>query len=273
MTVLSLNGQPAHVINDDNYRDYVPDSEFRLKDNQGNEFFTGCLPMSEWGPQRMLTVPFESRLVFYDEQEIKERTREVFEEYRPLIVEAAKEGKQPPYDKLKKALVAAILAVLVGAARRRADQVQDEMRLYVDGALLESELVEWSRNYSASRADQLVGYTQTLVNKARQTDNEEDFDRLVDRAFSERRSRDISWTEVTFAVSAGYMIMKRLLKERHDVVMDDIWFTQLDERVCPVCAPLHGTGRDTWGDQFADGPPAHPLCRCFTLPKRAVVDR
>lgn len=74
MTILSLNGQPAHEINDGNYRDYVPDRDYRLKDNKGNEFFTGCLPVSEWDAARMSTIPFEaSGIVEYDEQELAER--------------------------------------------------------------------------------------------------------------------------------------------------------------------------------------------------------
>lgn len=79
MTILSLNGLPAHEITDDNYRDYVPDSDYRLKDNQGNEFFTGCLPVEEWDAARMMTKPFEaSGIVEYDEQEIAERLEDMW---------------------------------------------------------------------------------------------------------------------------------------------------------------------------------------------------
>jgi len=41
-----------------------------------------------------------------------------------------------------------------------------------------------------------------------------------------------------------------------------IWYTQADERVCPVCAPLHGKKQDVWEQQFPSGPPAHVRCRC-----------
>lgn len=79
MTVLSLNGQPAHIIDDSNYSDYVADADYRLKDNEGNEFFTGCLPVEDWDAARMKTVPFEaSGIVVYDEQEIKERLEDMW---------------------------------------------------------------------------------------------------------------------------------------------------------------------------------------------------
>lgn|GEM_PF-4215036 len=72
--ITSLNGKPPHVIDDSNYRDYVPDADYVVKDNKGNLHFTGCLPVEEWYPARMATLPFEaSGIVEYDEQEVKER--------------------------------------------------------------------------------------------------------------------------------------------------------------------------------------------------------
>lgn len=42
-----------------------------------------------------------------------------------------------------------------------------------------------------------------------------------------------------------------------------IWHTSRDQRVCPVCRPLHGRARDEWSVQFPLGPPAHIACRCY----------
>jgi hypothetical protein len=72
--ILGLNGQPILQIDDSNYRDFVPDGSGLLRDRHGNEFWTGCLPIGEWAPARMTTVPFEaSGIVQYDEKEVKER--------------------------------------------------------------------------------------------------------------------------------------------------------------------------------------------------------
>jgi hypothetical protein len=74
MTVLSLNGLPCHEINEDNWRGYVPDANYRLTDDHGNEYFTGCLPVDEWDAARMTTMPFESSgIMLYNEREIGER--------------------------------------------------------------------------------------------------------------------------------------------------------------------------------------------------------
>lgn len=42
-----------------------------------------------------------------------------------------------------------------------------------------------------------------------------------------------------------------------------LWHTSRDDRVCPVCRPLHGRPREEWQVQFPLGPPAHVACRCF----------
>lgn len=53
----------------------------------------------------------------------------------------------------------------------------------------------------------------------------------------------------------GETIGKRLSITAH-------WNTERDSLVCPVCRPLHGKPQGEWG-VFANGPPAHPRCRCW----------
>lgn len=68
-----------------------------------------------------------------------------------------------------------------------------------------------------------------------------------------------------------------------DVVMSKVWFTALDERVCEICGPMHGTETEIdqpflTVDQMADQgienydgeidtANAHPQCRCVMIPK------
>jgi len=77
--IRSLNGQPALIIGDGNYSDYTPDRDYRLKDNKGQEYYTGCLPVEDWDSAKMCSVPWEaSGLVIYDEQELKERLTDMW---------------------------------------------------------------------------------------------------------------------------------------------------------------------------------------------------
>lgn len=41
-----------------------------------------------------------------------------------------------------------------------------------------------------------------------------------------------------------------------------IWKTEEDDKVCPICDDLSDELEDYWSDEFPDGPPAHPNCRC-----------
>lgn len=51
---------------------------------------------------------------------------------------------------------------------------------------------------------------------------------------------------------------------------EDVWRTERDARVCPICNPLEGTTRKTWGNKFPTGPPAHVMCRCEILYARPL---
>lgn len=64
-------------------------------------------------------------------------------------------------------------------------------------------------------------------------------------------------TELTHANSQGERYVSEQLREG-GVQVEEVWQTREDERVCPVCAPLHDRS-DGW--QFP--PPKHPRCRCY----------
>ena len=118
-------------------------------------------------------------------------------------------------------------------------------------------------------------------------DNDEDLaairQRLEDNfAFQRVRADKIARTETTrfsnFSTQDAW--------EKSGVVQAKIWYTSLDERVCPYCGPMHGKeiglseNYFTKGDEFkgdaerpltlgysnVDAPPLHPSCRCTILP-------
>jgi len=85
-------------------------------------------------------------------------------------------------------------------------------------------------------------------------------------AFSPARAEMAAITEVTRAISAAEFGIAGYLATVDDPglrkVLRSVWYTALDERVCPICEPLHGLGKEEWGKAFPLGPPAHPRCRC-----------
>ena len=83
------------------------------------------------------------------------------------------------------------------------------------------------------------------------------------------RANNIARTEV--AKSTEYGTLEGWKQSK--VVESKEWFTSLDERVCPICMPLHGktiklnksySAPDGFG--IVDTPPAHQQCRCVMLP-------
>ena len=84
-----------------------------------------------------------------------------------------------------------------------------------------------------------------------------------EEALSKEKAEQIAATEVTAAISAGEAAIAGLLLVIANVQIIPIWHTERDEKVCPVCAPLNGTGAEVYGRVSPSGPPAHPRCRCW----------
>lgn len=83
------------------------------------------------------------------------------------------------------------------------------------------------------------------------------------------RSERIARTEVAAAYNQGHLSFVSAAEE--EGLIDNArkeWYTAEDERVCPICFPLHEV-RVGIGQVFpgvgVDAPPAHPSCRCTML--------
>lgn len=48
--------------------------------------------------------------------------------------------------------------------------------------------------------------------------------------------------------------------------VEEYWVTQQDDRVCPICGPLHDQPSKVWEPTFPLGPPGHVNCRCDLRP-------
>lgn len=76
--------------------------------------------------------------------------------------------------------------------------------------------------------------------------------------FGPDRDAKIAISETTTAATEGG---EAAAGETFGVSPDDVWWTENDQKVCPVCRPLHRTKRGS--KQWHIGPPAHPGCRCW----------
>lgn len=104
---------------------------------------------------------------------------------------------------------------------------------------------------------------------------EEDIDRARNGLPSRRKIRlrldrrldpeAIVTTETTAAATAGgeeAVSGRRSASGNVNQADKDLWWTERDQKVCPICEPLHGKDRTIWARHFPKGPPAHPRCRC-----------
>ncbi len=170
-------------------------------------------------------------------------------------------------DDLRDEMMAALVVLLTRAALFRANALEEQYSLYLDDDEAEQEAMAWARSYARQRVDLMSGATLRAIERARDAESPDEAALIVERAFNEERRNRIGITEATAALAFGALLYKRLVN-RQGADVDLIWYTMMDERVCPVCGPLHGTKQEVWGAQFPGGPPAHVRCRCGVEAKK-----
>jgi hypothetical protein len=175
--------------------------------------------------------------------------------------------------------------VFVEAAQAYAGQ----LAYGIDEAELQQTAQEWARNYAPLLAAQMTTTTRAyLTDIARRAPdvpvNQRNLLLVLIGAgitvagvayrfrapFNAQRAVSTAVTEVTNAISAGERAVNDKL-QMDGVRTLPIWYTEKDEKVCPVCRPRHGKAQ---GDGWTKEPPAHPECRCelgYRLEKDGIV--
>lgn len=137
--------------------------------------------------------------------------------------------------------------------------------------LANNAAAQWAVRYGYELVQGLLATTRDWLQMqiAEYVRNSETIGQLIGRirqgsGYSEQRAQMIAVTEVTRAFAEG----NRAAWKASGVIEKREWRTNNDELVCPVCGPLAGkvTGLDEPFPGGIDGPPAHPRCRCWTVP-------
>jgi SPP1 gp7 family putative phage head morphogenesis protein len=201
------------------------------------------------------------------ERELERSVQEALDSFAGDALEAVEEGQQPDYSKLQGALQSALIPFLVSQFTEQTLRVSADIGIAFDPAMVNQHALEWARSYSFELISGLTDTTRTVVSDAIASFIESpgmtnaDLRKLLEPAFGEVRAEMIATTETTRAYSEATNEVQQLLNES-GVQMTRIWHTKNDERVCPICGPLDGTPEAVWSQEFPDGPPAHPRCRC-----------
>lgn len=129
-----------------------------------------------------------------------------------------------------------------------------------------------AKNWAARNAFQLASGMTTstqrrLAEAARHTNAAEQIAREIDRSFGRYRSKRVAITETTRAITVGEEMAADRVESELGWVLERIWQTERDERVCPICGPLQGKPESYYGPRVGSTP-AHYNCRCWITWKR-----
>jgi len=81
-------------------------------------------------------------------------------------------------------------------------------------------------------------------------------------------AEDRTFALVSSAISDTYNVALKQAYEETLKARLVVWYTTMDERVCPVCGEMHGVEFDI--RETEDLLPQHPQCRCIWVPVSEV---
>jgi hypothetical protein len=110
--------------------------------------------------------------------------------------------------------------------------------------------------------DQIADTNEGIFDEWDEESGESFEDFATRRLFPDSRSGNVAITETTGAVGDGEYRVKDALSEI-GIEITAVWVTANDDRVCPICGPMHLKPESQWVDEFPNGPPIHPRCRCY----------
>jgi len=151
-------------------------------------------------------------------------------------------------------------------------KLAEEVLLFdIDDGLINSYALRYARDY-------VTEWLQGLDNTSSQTVRDAisyfiytpgatigDVTRMLENGgFSDARALRIAITEITRAYSQGNLIFgNELARQYPGFKIEKQFFTNVDDRVCLICAPWDGKTANLNSGKIPD-PPLHVNCRCWT---------
>lgn len=146
-----------------------------------------------------------------------------------------------------------------------------DIGIYLADGSINTRALQIARTYVTDWLAQLDEASQNAVRDAVETFVRQpgttvgDMVDMLSSTFGDTRALRIAVTETTRVYAqANELFGQELQVQYPDMTVTKRWFTNVDDRVCPICAPLHN--KEVGLNETFDGidkPPAHPNCRCF----------
>jgi hypothetical protein len=177
------------------------------------------------------------------------------------------EGVTPEmWDKMSAELQAVLRPALVQTALASAALTQREIARFglgISWELVNQNAIDWAARYSFDLVRGLnettrAGLQRSISSFYETSMTRRELEERISAYFGPERASRIAVTEITRASSEGLEQVRYDL-EQNGIQMYTIWQTRNDEKVCPICGPLHN--KDVTDNNLR--PPAHVNCRCF----------
>jgi len=168
-----------------------------------------------------------------------------------------------------------LLKLFIDIARRGVEVFTLQTSSILDRTQVNTLAAKWAREYVTEWLAGLDDTTRTALREALEsfvTQPAFTMDDVISvLPFGEDRALRVAVTEVTrIYAEAAQQAGRELKKQYPDVRVEKRWWTNRDDSVCPICAPLHGAiveVDDGFGVEPGEvgllTPPAHVSCRCW----------
>jgi hypothetical protein len=170
-----------------------------------------------------------------------------------------------------------VLRVIVEGVRAGVSLFSQQVNIGLDYTMVNTRAAEWASRYAGELITKIDEVTRQSVAQAVNqfvTTPGMTIGDVVSNipAFDEQRALTIATTETTRAYAEGQDAAGRELQTQYPGVrIIKKWYTNNDDRVCPICGPLGDGGWIDIDKPFDFGPkmeeiqkpPAHPRCRCW----------
>jgi hypothetical protein len=208
--------------------------------------------------------------------------------HEKLELYAFMQGKALPFDTddiyEDEDFITELMAMLQKATKKGIALFGKLSNIQIDWTLTNNRAWEWAKKYTYDLVDMIEDTTrkvlQSVIPQFIETPGMTIGNVMNMLPFDEERAQSIAVTEITRAyATANQLAGEDLKKEFPDVRVIKIWYTNNDDRVCDICAPLDGMEVDideffTTEDDKSLGidPPAHVNCRCWTDTTTALAE-
>ncbi len=206
------------------------------------------------------------------EEALRRKLQATLEAQRKRVAQSIADSEDIAWDTIMAELRGVITPAIANSATGQAMAFANGLNIPIDISKANVAAWAWANQYSFELVKNITETSRQLVAQVVAQFVETpgmtigDLAAALEQTFGATRAQAIAVTETTRAYTQANVITQNMLREM-GVNTVRVWQTSKDDKTCEdICVPLDGLEESEWGD-YADGPPAHVNCRCWTTSK------